>query len=405
MSFSMNKSCKLRVLLASIVPPHNDGGGRILMYRHLVERTPFELHVASNADFADNLLIHTHLKLPWPVEKLRKSRLGPRFKRRIFDFQNFVWPHFGHKSLRASVESFKPDLIFTVADTSVCEIARKTADEFNLPLVGFFMDWVPLMDGHFGLKTTQKILSNRFKRFYSRCDLAFCISEGMHLELGPHSNAKILYPIAIQKKAPKKIKHDKSPQFRLVYVGSALGFYGRMLQRLAVDIEKSQNVQLLIIGPNSDWPIDLKIRMEFKGILLGTKKPEESEKFLQDADALLVVMSFEKAYELFMKTSFNTKICDYAAFGKPLIFWGPNYCAPSILLKNENAAMLVTKDAPKGVIEAAEKLASDPGELDRLAGASSRLNQTTFNPDRLQGIFVSEIQNVVETFKNKCLKK
>ena len=47
------------------------------MHRHLVERNPFELHVASNADFAEGLLIHTQLRLPYPFQRLKKSRFGP----------------------------------------------------------------------------------------------------------------------------------------------------------------------------------------------------------------------------------------------------------------------------------------------------------------------------------------
>ena len=46
-------TAKRRVLLVSIVPPKNDCGVRIVMHRQLVERNPFELHVASNADFAE----------------------------------------------------------------------------------------------------------------------------------------------------------------------------------------------------------------------------------------------------------------------------------------------------------------------------------------------------------------
>ena len=392
-------------MIVSVVPPYNDGGGRILLYRHFVLHNNFTTHVCSNADLLDKAAIQTALRLPYPLHRLQKSRFGPKLKKLLIEFENFFWPSVGHYALRGIVKKFKPDLVFTVADTSVCEIARITAQHFRLPLVGFFMDWVPLMEGHFGFKNTQNKLSERFRRFYTICDLAFCISEGMRSELGPHENAKILYPIPLKQSISHDIRTSRPEKFRLVYVGSALGFYGRMLQRLAVQIEKSQNVQLLIIGPNSDWPSDLKKRMEFKGILLGAKKPEEAEKFLQDADALLVVMSFEKGYELFMKTSFNTKICDYAAFGKPLIFWGPNYCAPSILLKKENAAMLVTNEAPQAAIEAAEKLANDPCEFDRLTSASRRLNETIFNPDRLQEIFVYEIEKVVENFKNKCLKK
>jgi hypothetical protein len=50
---------KIRILLTSIVPPRNDCGVRIVMYRHLVEHNPFELHIASNADFAEDFW-YTH---------------------------------------------------------------------------------------------------------------------------------------------------------------------------------------------------------------------------------------------------------------------------------------------------------------------------------------------------------
>jgi hypothetical protein len=63
----------MRVLLASIVPPRNDSGARVLMHRHLVERKPFELHVASNADFEENLLIHTPIRFSWLVEKSNQT--------------------------------------------------------------------------------------------------------------------------------------------------------------------------------------------------------------------------------------------------------------------------------------------------------------------------------------------
>src|SRR5215216_2358191 len=60
---------KLRLLLVSIVPPKNDCGVRIVMHRMLVERSPFELHVASSADFADDLLVHTPLRLPYLIHR------------------------------------------------------------------------------------------------------------------------------------------------------------------------------------------------------------------------------------------------------------------------------------------------------------------------------------------------
>lgn len=98
---------KLRLLLVSIVPPRNDCGVRIVLHRHLVERNPFDLHVASNADFADGLLIHTQLRLPRPIHRLRKSRFGPRLATWITDYENLICPLTANKSVGRRSTTFQ----------------------------------------------------------------------------------------------------------------------------------------------------------------------------------------------------------------------------------------------------------------------------------------------------------
>jgi glycosyltransferase involved in cell wall biosynthesis len=384
----------MRVLLASIVPPHNDGGSRILMYRHLVERAPFDLHVASNADFAENLLIHTKLKLPWLGERVRKSRFGPRFKRRIFDFQNFVWPYLGSQALESAIQEFRPDVVLSLAEPSVTYMALKAAKKHGIPFAAFFMDWFPIMQGHYGLACTRGALTRRFQKIYKESDLAFCVSDGMKKELGPHPNSHVLYPISGMKPVPKSEGKTLGKKFRIVYVGAALGFYGRMLQSLIKPFQQSQDLQLTIVGPNSDWPEDILTNAEKSGVCLGMKPPEEAAKFLAEADALLVVMSFEREHELFMRTSFNTKFADYTAFGKPIIFWAPEYAAPMNLARRPDATMVVNSPEPQALMEAVRKLASDPNKIKRLAAGSRALREEVLNPDHLQGIFVGEVEKI-----------
>lgn len=103
-SFAKKRS---RVLLTSIVPPRNDCGVRIVMHRHLVERNPFELHVASSADFAEDLLVHTRLRLPYPIHRLRKSRFGPRLGVWITDYETFVWPQAKNRDLEKAIQEFQ----------------------------------------------------------------------------------------------------------------------------------------------------------------------------------------------------------------------------------------------------------------------------------------------------------
>lgn len=396
---------KPRVLLASIVPPHNDGGSRILMYRHLVERLPFELHVASNADFADNLLIHTKLKLPWIVEKIRKSRFGPRFKRRILDFQNFVWPFLGCSALDKAIKDFRPDVILTLAEPSISYMALKAAKNQNIPFAAFFMDWFPIMEGHFGLRCMRSVLSRRFQRIYKECDLAFCVSEGMKERLGSHRNSHTLYPISGIKSVQDQKQKPRTGKFQVVYVGTAQGLYGRMLQSLIGEIVKNKNFQLTIVGPNSDWPCEIKAKAEQDGICLGFRPPKEAEKYLQKADVLLMVMSFEKEYELFTKTSFNTKYSDYAAFGKPIIFWAPSYAAPCELAQTYDASVVVSSPDPAKLFSAIKKIANNKKEIQRLSSGSQALHKTTLNPDLIQKKFVKEISNLISKKKEKTSSK
>src|SRR5262245_5358716 len=278
---------KPRVLLVSIVPPKNDFGVRIVMHRHLVEQSPFELHVASNADFAEGLMIHTQLRLPYFVHRLKKSRFGPRLAAWIADYENFIWPLTANEALEQAVQRFKPDVILTLAESGLCHIARKTAQRHGLPLAGLFLDWFPMTEGHYGHKSTRGILSRRYRELYAACDLAFCTGDGMQEMLGPHPNSHVIYPMPGKHRVPPG--HSRPPsngKFRLVYVGGAVdNFYGRMLCSLIEKTEATTDLEIVVVGPNADWPKQLLERARATGAYLGFKPPEEAAQVLASADA------------------------------------------------------------------------------------------------------------------------
>ena len=392
---------KLRVLLTSVVPPRNDCGVRIVMHRQLVERSPFELHVASNADFADDALVHTPLRLPYFIHRLRKSRFGPRLAAWITDYENFVWPLTTNTALEAAIENFKPHVILTLAECGLCHVARKTARRHRLPLVGLFLDWFPVMRGHYGHTSTQPRLSRRFRALYAACDLAFCTSDGMQEVLGPHPNSHVIYPMSGRHRVPEKSWPPLTGKFRLVYVGSVENFYGRMLCSLIERIEATNDLEIIVVGPNADWPIELLQRAKAKGIYRGFKPPEQAAEVLASADALLSVMSFEKEHEFFMRTSFTTKFLDYVAFGKPVILWGPEYCEPVRVARKHGGAAVVETDDADAVISLCRQVAGDTALKEKLSKEALQLHHTLFNPDRLQAIFVGEIEKLVATRANQ----
>jgi hypothetical protein len=392
---------KSRVLLVSIVPPRNDCGVRIVMHRQLVDRAPFELHVASNADFADELLVHTSLRLPYVIHRLRKSRFGPQLAPWIRDYENLVWPLTVNRALEEAVGKFQPQVILTLAECGLCHIARKTARRHGLPLAGLFLDWFPVMQSHYGHKWTEGILSRRYRELYAACDLAFCTSDGMQEMLGPHPNSHVIYPMPGRYRAPENSRPRSNGKFRLVYVGSVENFYGRMLWSLIQKIEATNDLEIMVVGPNADWPAEFLERAKAKGIYVGFKPPEEAASVLAGADALLVVMSFEREHELFMRTSFTTKFLDYVAFGKPVILWGPEYCAPVRVARKHGGAAVVSTDEAEAVISLCRQIARDGALQHNLAKEALQLHETIFNPERLQAIFVGEIEKLAAAGANR----
>jgi hypothetical protein len=354
------------------------------------------LHVASNADFAEGLVIHTQLRLPYVVHRLRKSRFGPRLAAWITDYENFVWSLTANDALDEAVQRFQPDMVLTLAESGLCHIARKTAHRHRLPLAGLFLDWFPVMKGHYGHKSTQRILSQRYRELYAACDLAFCTSDGMQETLGSHPNSHVVYPMPGKFRVTEgKSCARANGKFRLAFVGSVQNFYGRMLCALIEKIEATSDLEIIVVGPNADWPKPLLERARANGTYLGFKPPEEAAEVLASADALLSVMSFEKEHELFMRTSFTTKFLDYVSFGKPVVLWGPEYCTPvRVAREHGGAAVVATKD-PGAVVSLCRKIAADAALNEKLAKEALHLHQTLFNPDRLQAIFVGEIEKLI----------
>jgi hypothetical protein len=388
----MESKDKPRVLLVSLAPPEEHTGVRIILHRHLRERAPFELCVLSNTVCVTNapqpdIQVRLH---PW-LERVRRTRLH----RWILDYENLVWPLLRHEEIFKKVKKFNPQVILTVADNNLSWLALNFSRRLKIPLAGLFLDWFPIMDQHYGHKVTQKILSKRFRNFYKHCHLALCTSEGMREELGIHPNCHIVYPIGGRHKVPEQPVEIVEGRLRVLYVGSVEKFYGRMLCSLLDELHGQSELELKVIGPNADWPTDKLQKAISHQQYLGFLAPADAAKEIVNADILLVVMSFEKEYELFMRTSFTTKFLDYVKFNKPVLIWGPEYCTPSKLANAENSAIVVSSPSAKIVLKKLLELKKDKSKMDFYREKSRVLSQTLFCSDRLQKVFVDEINKLI----------
>ena len=98
-----------------------------------------------------------------------------------------------------------------------------------------------------------------------------------------------------------------------------------------------------------------------------------------------------------MRTSFTTKFLDYVAFGKPVILWGPEYCTPVRIACKNGGAAVVTESDPAAIVKLSRQMSKDVAWREQLSREAVHLHQTLFNPDRLQEIFVTEIEKLVRS--------
>src|SRR5207247_4204459 len=108
-----------------------------------------------------------------------------------------------------------------------------------------------------------------------------------------HPNSHVIYPMPGRYRLSVENSRPRSNgKFRLVYVGAVGNFYGRMLCSLIEKIKATTDLELIVIGPNADWPKQTLERARASGTYLDFKPPEEAAEVLASAHALPGVRSF-----------------------------------------------------------------------------------------------------------------
>jgi len=364
------------------------------MRRHFIEHDDFEVFIATSGEFEAPGVPSLRLTNPSWLDRIYRTRFWRWVRNYDIVYRSGQLP----RELLRVAEGFRPDAIFTVADLTLSESARRLAHRLKVPLISNFQDWWPRGQFYYAQEKPfdwiVPILERRFRRLCRESDLVFCTSEGMKEFLGPHRNSHVLYPIGARETtmeaaqiAPVKLCGKR----RLIYTGTSSGPYGMMLRTLAKRLETFATWDLVIYGVRPDWPPDELARAQATGLYRGLLPFERLKAELLSADACLSVMSFDPALEVMMRTSFTTKVLDYCSAGRPVIMWGPEYCSPVRLTKQHGAALTVENSDPAEVIEYLRQIADDKSLAESLALRSLRLAAKDLSHDRIHGVLVNQI--------------
>jgi hypothetical protein len=98
-------------------------GGGLLLHRHFVLRSDFEIGIATPNPAQSAPVFHRFIQEPTWLERLKRTRLAKWFH----DYTHLVYARQFSGQLLSAAREFQPDLIFNVAETWVSFHALKLA--------------------------------------------------------------------------------------------------------------------------------------------------------------------------------------------------------------------------------------------------------------------------------------
>lgn len=376
----------LNILLISSALPRDTTAGELVLYRHFSQVPEWNLTIAT--DNSEGLMAEEILEIK--TNRILNRLTITRFSTWTNDLCQCLHPFFNYKNVRNYIKNHKPNLIITVAEGIHWIAAHQMSQEFNIPLVTIFHDWWPdLACVH---PWARKTLEQRFKKLYQQSTLAFCVSERMQQLLGNHPNVEILYPIPDRLTGTEKnVTVSNQQPFKLVYTGSISGIYAPMIQELWTSLQGVQELQLKLFGRPPDWSSSLLQKLNEQNIYGGFIPRNLLSKEVATASALLVTISFEERNRRWAETSFPSKLVGYCQYNKPIIIWGPEYCAAIDWGRKHQSALVVTSSSVDDLVKSIKELAIQPGEQTRLKNKALAMAQEMFNPDKIQEKFVDSL--------------
>ena len=373
----------INVIVISSVRPEKSTAAAVTLHRHLVNRRGIQLHILP-AEHHEIVHSRFHSKIiPWLIRTPARRWVG--------DLDYLM-----HTTLPLEKHLVAPSrgtrtVVLTLAYRSGCWVAQRYARRHRLPLIVRFDDWWPdIAEVH---NTVRRQLEQRFLELHRSADLSLCISEGMLKALGPHRNARVIFPIPdLEPIGPSK-SNDPAGEFRVGYSGNMFD-YSDMLADLAELALKQSDVRIEFRG-SPRWPQALMHEMTQRHLLHDFEPGPHFDDWLDSFDAYLVVMFFDAAQRRRAETCFATKLVDYSRAGRPVVIWAPESSAVVQWAKKSGAAICVTEPDARALLAALAYLKRERTLQLELAARMQRAYETEFSPVRLQQQFLEGLNSVI----------
>lgn len=290
------------------------------------------------------------------------------------------------------LNDFKPEVVFWGVGESKfsADIAYWISIYLNIPLCLYYGDDYVINSNNGGL--LKRIQHKRIKYFHDRnlnhSKKLFAIGDLMATEYQKaYGKEVVVVRTSVDINEPIIEKENKSLGENIVlsYVGGLhlnrwktliqLGLLLRELQsmipnKIVLNIYTLANPSPSIVNKLNEHPL------HFCGGLYGT----EVNKVMLNSDILVHVESFDFKYRKLTSLSISTKIPEYLAVGKCLLFFGPNEVASIRLIADNNIGVTLTDvDTHDSIIRKLKEILSDKNKQIMMGVRSQNYAREKFN--------------------------
>jgi hypothetical protein len=384
----------MKLLLVSSVVPEPTQGGQLAL-RNLFLNSP---HI--------NFLCATYVRIP----DLPSAIIKPTLLRRLTSLlikQSFLKKHvnslyaflpcLSHRlQLERLVRSFQPDIIVTVAHGYLWKDALHISTKLRIPLAVFLHDWWP------DFLHVPKLIRDYHERKYldllSRAALVFTISPLANNYFRSHAKPVLLYPTGFIDPIDTSVRSSALNRHlsRIVvkYAGN-LDEYPNELSALAALVSNLPNINLQIAGRSVTWPRKLKLDLHKRHILYDFIPNEHFNSWLNEADIVLVIMSFQQCKHRHTQVSFPSKIVKYSCLGIPTLVWAPAYSSAVHWARESQGALIVSEPSAQAVIDLIHTI--DVHRLQQLAVNASLYASKHFSSQAVIKIFSKSLHQIARS--------
>ena len=381
-----------RLLYLADVPVEASFYGAILLYR-LLEDYPKEkllilepTMVRSNDSRRLKNVPYLPLWIGWP------RLLHSRFARLYGAFVVNRSLRLQGKVLRLT-RDFHPEAVLTVTHGYSWLTAAAFAERNQLPLhLILHDDWVESLVAPRWMKTWAESM---FGHFYRQAASRMCVSPAMEARYRKLYDVSgvVLYPSRARdcpaEIAPPSRFQKTKKDLIFAYAGTiVLKNVADTLRRIARILETSRS-RLVIFGPLTRSSAAGLGLVRSNIILCGLLKSNELiERVRNEADVIVVPMSFSPDNRERMETSFPSKLADSTATGLPTLIVGPEYCSAVRWARENPGVAEIVASQDQGALQAAiNRLIEDPDYRRQLASRSVQVGRTNFAHEVAQATF------------------